>query len=66
MTKKAKRRMIIVACIDLVLKTLFIGAAMLLMFWAVGYFVAEAAPVMENALYDVYETTWKIYEMFAG
>ena len=54
MTKKAKRRMIIVACIDLALKTLFIGAAMLLMLYMAAKFTDVSTPVAREWLWKLH------------
>lgn len=54
MTKKAKRRMIIVACIDLALKTLFIGVAMLLMLYMAAKFTDVSTPVARQWLWDLH------------
>ncbi len=51
---KAKRRRLIIRCIDFALKVIITGAVILSMLWAVGHFTAQAAPVIEDALWDTY------------
>lgn len=63
--RKRDRQQIKELMILFALKTAFLMVVLLLMFWAVGYFTAQAASVMENAINGAYEATWKIYEALA-
>lgn len=64
--KKRDRQQIKELLIVFAIKTALLMGVLLLMFWAVGYFVAEAAPVMENAINGAYEATWRVMSAILG
>lgn len=63
--RKRDRQQIKELLILFAIKTAMMTGVLLLMFWAVGYFTAQAAPVIGDAVNGAYEATWKIYEVFA-